>query len=1076
MYIVTPDKQLAPLRRQEVQFGLAVLIIAGFVLFAFCMLSGVNLHRPALFVDMLDGTAHRPYVSRVLIPIAIRLIAGMVPETLRSLITSQVTHFPLMQISEWLKAPSTSATELLIFLSISYFCLVGFAIGLRELARSLQFSASRSIALLGLTGLVLFFRQGYIYDFGVLLTWVWLFTFVQKQKWWAYLVLSTVLALNKETALLAPLFWLVYGWHLRKILPYWRILIVQSVIVASVWLTLRWAFRFNPGEIVEVHWQSHLLDYTDNPWSLLAIFSLAAITIALAWPQAPRLVRSALILLVPLSVLYVQFGIPYELRVFYELYPIGILCAVLAFHALEQRYMLTWHYPISSGWERILLSIILLTAFALRITLLDKLPSQWNPDEFINYLIAQKNRFEVLPNYVGGADGGEPLFNYLLAIIQDILPGDLFPIRFLSVLGGVMAVVLIYRLASDMQGQTQGKLDSPSYQVSPRTWIPVLAAISLATSLWPVTVGRLGLRTGLALPLFTLTLVIFWRAWSRKSHVYSILGGIVLSLTFYTTMQAFWLVVVIVAFTVNSWLVFSSKENEQGDGYLWLRTKLAIFMIATATFCSFPQILFYWENPTLIENVVGNETVFLITDPSSSQTDHDRIKNNYLAIFEDIGFPAYTQNIRTLRAPLIGAPIHNIVSLTFFLIGAVLALRRFAAPNYRLVVIWFIVMLAPALISGPVDHKIIYLIGLTLPATLLFSIGGDALLRRIPHRLQRSEVAYALPVIVLMLNSFMTINSYVSWWSEHSPRDRTTRIPTESIVGHDEIRYPLRAQFDNGINLLGYSIIPDRVDCSNNNGQVVQLATYWQRSPSYAGPLYAPRLFTHLMLADRQIQDHQVLLESYPVSVWGEKEIVRDYRGFVVPENVAPGRAHFEIGLFWRDFQGIYQRHSILDDSGNPVADQVVLAPIMVCAEIPEINLTDFTQLEAVFDHQIILTGMKQTFNRTETPTLDVEIGWQAMDRMPTDYSAFVHLVDEQGSIIAQHDQKLGDPTAYTSLWVPGEARQMRFSLQIPLDADVASLRLRIGIYELVSGRQLPVVIAGVQQPDSYLLMPISLQ
>ncbi len=1046
------------------RFGVAVALVTGIVLSAFLLLSGVNLHRPAQFAEMVEGTAHRPYVTRMLVPSSLRLLAPLIPEALQEALVAQAARFPLRLLLDWLAVPPAYAPELLLYGGLAWGCLAGFALGLRALAATVQLAAPRTTALLGTAGLLLFFRHGYLYDFSVLLTWVWLFVGIARQRWLATLLLSVVLALNKETALLAPLFWLVYGWKQRSQLPYWRFLFGQTAIVGAVWVAQQWWFRANPGSSLELHWHAHLDTYSSNPWPLLALAAAVAATLLLAWPRAPQLVRSALVLLLPLSGLYGLFGFPYEFRVYYELYPIGVLCVALAVQQLAALLPVSTFQPPVPSQERLFLLTTLLTAWGARIVWLDQSPAQWLQDEAIHRLAAQ--RLESGSVFLNSADGGAPLLHAALALTRLVWSDSHFAVRLLGGMGGLLAVALFYRLTRDRATPSQPRTANPGQHSD--TWVPLLAAAGLATSLWPVTAGRLGLHAGLLLPLAALVLLCLWRAWTRGAWPYALLGGIALSLAGYVTLHALWLAVALLLFTATSWLTAAGQTAVP----LWRRNGTAALLLGTTLLCSAPQL--YNTNPILFATWLGNATVFAVQDAATPQSGQDRLKDNYQALFEDLLYPGYTADASPLRAPLLGAPLHNWLTLLFFLAGCVATLRRLQDPSCRLAASWLAAMLLPALFgrTGPPD--LLFLIGLAMPATWIAAIGGNALLSRcFPAAAHKGWIPFGVAASLLAVNLWMTLHHYTAWWNDPDVVAQAAYQPVGTQQPASNIRYPLRTRFENGLTLLGYTVEPDSLPCPETHPPSVALTTFWQLTPA-AVHRSPPRLFVHLELLNRQLQDHRILQENYPPILWGEQEIVAERREFVLPDGIQPGRAHFELGLFWRDLSGEYQRYAILDDAGRPAADQVRLAPFLFCTLPPQLDTAGLTPSNLRFDQTIALLGIRQERAGPAGGELQVTLGWQALDRMGTDYSAFVHLLDPQGEIVSQHDQRLLSESAVpTSLWVPGEATRTEFLLTLPPAADLAALRLRLGLYELVSGRQLPVQAGDTPLADSFVLLPL---
>ena len=78
-------------------------------------------------------------------------------------------------------------------------------------------------------------------------------------------------------------------------------------------------------------------------------------------------------------------------------------------------------------------------------------------------------------------------------------------------------------------------------------------------------------------------------------------------------------------------------------------------------------------------------------------------------------------------------------------------------------------------------------------------------------------------------------------------------------------------------------------------------------------------------------------------------------------------------------------------------------------------------------------------------------------DPTGSDYSVFVHLVDEDGLIIAQHDTMPGGGLYPTSQWTPGETRMEEYSVRLPATAYTPNrAHWLVGLYDASSGERLP--------------------
>jgi hypothetical protein len=87
---------------------------------------------------------------------------------------------------------------------------------------------------------------------------------------------------------------------------------------------------------------------------------------------------------------------------------------------------------------------------------------------------------------------------------------------------------------------------------------------------------------------------------------------------------------------------------------------------------------------------------------------------------------------------------------------------------------------------------------------------------------------------------------------------------------------------------------------------------------------------------------------------------------------------------------------------------------------------------------------------------LSVTLYWQSLAKMEKDYSVFVHLVDDNGIIVAQRDTYPGLGRYQTTLWSVGDAIADRYVLTLPEAAfspNYASLE--VGLYYLPTGERL---------------------
>jgi hypothetical protein len=89
---------------------------------------------------------------------------------------------------------------------------------------------------------------------------------------------------------------------------------------------------------------------------------------------------------------------------------------------------------------------------------------------------------------------------------------------------------------------------------------------------------------------------------------------------------------------------------------------------------------------------------------------------------------------------------------------------------------------------------------------------------------------------------------------------------------------------------------------------------------------------------------------------------------------------------------------------------------------------------------------------------VELTLFWEAPAPVPERYKVFVHLVDDAGNIVAQHDAEPGDTTA----WTAGTQVIDRHGLLVPLDAAPGNYHLRVGLYLADDpSSRLPATVAG---------------
>ena len=103
---------------------------------------------------------------------------------------------------------------------------------------------------------------------------------------------------------------------------------------------------------------------------------------------------------------------------------------------------------------------------------------------------------------------------------------------------------------------------------------------------------------------------------------------------------------------------------------------------------------------------------------------------------------------------------------------------------------------------------------------------------------------------------------------------------------------------------------------------------------------------------------------------------------------------------------------------------------------------------------------------------LRLTLVWQAEAEMPLAYTAFVHVLDADGQMIAQLDRQ---PAGYpTTDWRPGEVVVDTYEIALPEGATLGDYEIEVGLYLAETGRRLGVTRDGEAAGDAVQLTPLS--
>ncbi len=194
---------------------------------------------------------------------------------------------------------------------------------------------------------------------------------------------------------------------------------------------------------------------------------------------------------------------------------------------------------------------------------------------------------------------------------------------------------------------------------------------------------------------------------------------------------------------------------------------------------------------------------------------------------------------------------------------------------------------------------------------------------------------------------------------------------------------------------------------------------------------------------DGQVQEGGWLAPAgaaYPTSHWPAGALVRGQLRSWAPTQAQPGPWTLRLGL----------QNAGVEDAAAGFAGETVDLPVLVLPSTRRFEPSgpfDFPS-GASFDFLVQLLGARVNTTARAGATVPVTVGWSALQPIETSYTGFVHLVDQNGRIVAQDDHLPLGGQRPTNTWVSGEVVEDAFELRLPADLPPGPSGLESGLYD----------------------------
>jgi hypothetical protein len=285
------------------------------------------LHEDRVSLDRyIDGTAHRPFCYRVLVPMLLRVMSPVISKL------PGIDHV-IAICGDFSTIPAKHPASIAGLAVILIFSLVAYSFLCGHIYHKF-FSESPYASSIGSVGALVFLvpfvlmRFGHVYDFSVLMFHAAMLLCIAQKRLPLYLAFFTVSCLNKETAILMTV---AYAACLYDCIPRRRFvvyLLLQLAIFLLTYGLVHRYFRNNAGGSMEF-WLYKQVPVFLLHWKRETTVTLAIVfLVAYRWSEKPPIFRRAMVMLLPHLALYLCGANPGEVRNLYESMPLLALFSI----------------------------------------------------------------------------------------------------------------------------------------------------------------------------------------------------------------------------------------------------------------------------------------------------------------------------------------------------------------------------------------------------------------------------------------------------------------------------------------------------------------------------------------------------------------------------------------------------------------------------------------------------------------------------------------------------------------------------------------------------------------------------
>jgi hypothetical protein len=385
-------------------------------------------------------------------------------------------------------------------------------------------------------------------------------------------------------------------------------------------------------------------------------------------------------------------------------------------------------------------------------------------------------------------------------------------------------------------------------------------------------------------------------------------------------------------------------------------------------------------------------------------------------------------------------PVFDPLTSVLFVLGFVVALWRWRRVPYAFYLIWLMVSLIPGMLSAPAPH-FMRTAAAQVAAYTFVAIGGSEAIGWATKRGRVwNRLAWSALIAIWLIATITNYHNFFVVWPVN-----------------DEVRFYHQANVSEMARVLQNS--PETtpaVGCSPFLNETER----WIRSP---------RQTIHFVLAsDRAVRWH----DCRDSVVFPQGGKWREFILYLMPveQNLPPAITDWFSGTTPTQFNAFDDSRLYVLDERDRLTQTLSAVNTAEVSFAPEAG-GGATQLPTDFGHAIDLLGYQVESPRINAgQSLKLKTYWKATGSLPLFLTIFVHLLDQNGSIVAQHDRQ----SVLADTLQPGDVFMQLHQIDLPPDLPPGTYRLTLGLYTSDTGKRLPLHEGDVIRGDRLFLMPVT--